>query len=169
MRVDDASQHEASAVLGGIIFLHISLLSEPLIYLVIALLLKSGFGFEGLMPAVEDTSLLRWIFMAASAVLAVLVLLLQHSFLAKERFGLNRAVAEEILSQYSRAQIVLDALAAAPATFGFVSFLLSGDMSLLIALAALSVFLLIVLYPRAGRLHDMMNDRAMSGGGVQAR
>jgi len=140
--------------------LHISLLCEPAIYLVLALVLRAGFGFSGMVdfedmpPALHQMTRLFLVLLVPIFILAVVAL--RRLLFSSESLLSAGAEAEAVCSRYMRAQVIVDALAAAPAMLAFVSFLLDGRLMLLVAFVAVSTILLALIFPREDVLHEIV-------------
>jgi hypothetical protein len=147
--------------------LHISLLCEPAIYLVLALVLRAGFGFSGTVdfedmpPALHQMTQLFLVLLVPIFILAVVAL--RRLLFSSESLLSAGAEAEAVCSRYMRAQVIVDALAAAPAMLAFVSFLLDGRLMLLVAFVVVSTILLALLFPREDVLHEIVT-RPPEGG-----
>ena len=68
---------------------------------------------------------------------------------------------------YSRAQIVVDALAVVPTTLGFVLFLAGGAMDYLVGLSIASVAMLIFSFPRRETLEQAVMEKIFRGETIQ--
>jgi hypothetical protein len=146
--LDPILQSELKKANRTVLFLHISLLGEPFIYVIVALALKQVAGFEGMEGSRPVIPLLRSIFLLASALVVISIVFLRRLLFSPERMVPAGADVEKIAMVYSRAQLVVDALAAVPATLGFVLFLLGGSMEFLVVLSAVSIATLVFLFPR---------------------
>lgn len=147
--------------------LHLSLLCEPAIYLALALVLKAGLGFSGVvdfetMPqALHQMLQLFLVLLVPIFILAVIAL--RRLLFSSESLSPAGIETEAICSRYMRAQVIIDALAAAPATLAFVSFLLDGRLTLLLALVAVSMILLALLFPHEDVLHELVTHPPAGG------
>lgn len=157
--LDPILQSELKKANRTVLFLHIAMLGEPFIYVIVALALKQAAGFERTEDSQSVVPLLRSIFLLVSTLVILGIIFLRRLLFSPERLVPAGADVEKIAMVYSRAQLVVDALAAVPATLGFVLFLLGGSMEFLVVLSAVSIAMLVFLFPR----YETLEGAAMSG------
>ena len=88
---------------------------------------------------------------------------LRRILLAPERLIPVGAGTERIGALYMRSQVIIDALAAVPATLGFVLFLIYGNMGMLVLFSLGSIVLLVAVFPRYEILETAVMARIMAG------
>lgn len=165
--LDPVLQSELKKANRTVLFLHIAMLGEPFIYVIVALALKQAGGFEGTEGSQPVVPLLRSVFLLVSALAVLGIFFLRRLLFAPERLIPAGADAGKISAAYSRAQVVVDALAVVPATLGFVLFLLGGSMEVFVALSAVSIVVLVFLFPRYETLEEAAVSRTLKGEATQ--
>lgn len=161
--LDPILQGELKKANRTVVFLHIAVLCEPFIYVIVALALKQAGGFEGMEDSESVVPLLRSVFLLVSALAVLGIFLLRRLLFSRERLIPAEADAGKISAAYSRAQMVVDALAVVPATLGFVLFLLGGSMEVFVALSVVSIAVLVFLFPRYETLEEAAVSRTLRG------
>lgn len=154
--LDPVLQSELKKATRTVLFVHISILCEPFIYMAVALVLKEVTGFEGVEGSEGVIHLLRSIFVLLSALMIPGVIFLRRLLLSPERIVSADADVGKIARAYSRAQVVVDTFAALPATLGFVLFLLGEGVEILFVLSAVSIAMLVFLFPRYETLEGVV-------------
>ncbi len=165
--LDPILQSELRKANRTVLLLHISLLAEPFIYVIVALALKQAAGFEGMEGSQSVIPLLRSIFLLVSALVVLSVIFLRRVLFAPERLVPAGADVEKIAMGYSRAQTIVDALATVPATLGFVLFVLGDSLEFLVVLSAVSIAMLVFLFPRYETLEGVAVSRILQGETIQ--
>jgi hypothetical protein len=145
------------------VILHLAMLSEPVIYVIVAMVLKKtgAIASEGEAPTLVP--LVRSIAVFVSVLVIAAVILLRRVLFSPERLAPSGATVRDIGMLYARSQIVIDTLAALPATLGLVLFLIGGSMEFLFLLAITSLAILVLIFPRYDVLEQAVMARIMKG------
>lgn len=143
--------------------MHLSMLVEPVVYVLVAFLLKSAADFQGLERSQDFIPAVRSIFLIISVLAIPAVVSLRRFLFSPERIAPADADVEKIAMRYSRSQLIIDAVAAVPATLGFVLFLLGGKMDLLFVLSAVSIAIMVLIFPRYETLEQAAIARMIRG------
>ncbi|UCD56454.1 MAG: hypothetical protein JSV16_11535 [Candidatus Hydrogenedentota bacterium] len=146
-----------------VLFLHLSMLSEPVIYVIVALVLREAARYKGMEGTESFLSFMRSAFVLVSVSVVPAIILLRRRLFAPERLIPPGADMEKIAMLYSRAQLICDVLAAVPATLGFVFFLIDGSIDFLVLLSVVSMVTLIFTFPRYETLEGALMTRIMRG------
>jgi hypothetical protein len=143
--------------------LHIAMLSEPLIYVIVALVFREVSGFRGLEESQSSLPLMRSLFLLLSVLTVPAIVVFRKLLFSPDKLVPSGADFHKVAMAYSRAHMVIDALAVVPATLGFVLFLIGGDMEYLMMLSTASITMLILLFPRRETLERAVTDRILRG------
>lgn len=156
-------QKELKNASRGVLFVHVAMLSEPIIYVIVAFVLRDAAQFEGLDSAREAATAIQSAFILVSVLTIPTIVFLRRILLAPERLIPVGAGTERIGALYMRSQVIIDALAAVPATLGFVLFLIYGNMGMLVLFSLGSIVLLVAVFPRYEILETAVMARIMAG------
>jgi hypothetical protein len=142
--------------------LHIALLCEPFIYILVALTLRKMGNFKGIGEHGESfLALIRWGWLLVSLAAVANVAFLRRSLLSAEKIAPSAADSKRICMLYTRAHFTLAAIATTPAILGLLFFAISGDTALLFLLSAVSVVVLMLIFPRYEILEQAVYKKAM--------
>jgi len=143
--------------------LRIAMLSEPFIYVTVALMLREVSDFGGPEEFQSGLPLMRSFFLLLSVLAVLAIVVIRNLLFSPDRLNSSRVDFHKVAMAYSRAQMVIDTLAVVPATLGFVLFLIGGDMDYLVILSIASITMLILLFPRRETLERAVTDRILRG------
>ena len=161
--LDPQFQEELKNANKTVLILHVSMMSEPLVYVIVAFVLRGVSNFKGLEEFQSSLPLIRSIFVLLSVPVIPAIAVLRRRLFSPDRMVPGGADTRKMAMVYSRAQVVVDALAVVPATFGFVLFLIGGGMDYLVVLSAGSIAMLIFLFPRRETLERAVMARVLRG------
>lgn len=161
--LDPELQEELKNANRTALVLHIAMLIEPLVYVIVALVLREVSDFRGLEESPTGLALMRSLFILLSILVIPAIVLLKRVLFSPDRIVSGKAGMHGVAMAYTRAQMIVDALAAVPATLGFVMFLIGGSMDYLVMLSTASVAMLILLFPKSDTLENTVMDRMLRG------
>ncbi len=164
--LDPSLQMELKKANKTATFIYLALLAEPLIYIIIALLLHKT-GFKGMGTTESGLRMIRLGFVLVSVSAVANVIVLRRSLLSAERVAPAGADAKRMGALYMRAQTILGAMSACPAITGLIFFFISGDITFLFLLSAVTIILLVLLFPRYEILEKAALARIMQGETLQ--
>jgi hypothetical protein len=163
-------QQDLRETMRKVRFVHSALLSESLVYLLVALLLKKFSGFTGFAPSrssdIDPVLGMQILLILLIPILALGLAAIRGLVMSKEFLAPPGVSVEQLFSRYTRRQIFIDALAGAPALVGFVLFLLDATSPLLIVFVLDSMLLLALLFPRERHLTAVLGQ--IKGGPIAA-
>ena len=165
--LDPDLQKELKNAIKTAVVLHVAMVCEPVMYVIVALVLRrTGFdrGMVGQQPVV---ALMRSAFIVISVAVIPAIVFLRRALYTPQRVVPRGADAQRIGMLCSRAQLIIDAVAVVPVTLGFVFFLVNGSMDLLIALSIVSLVILAMVFPRYEMVEGAVIARIMQGETVQ--
>ena len=165
--LDPSLQIELKKANRTVTIIHLALLTEPFIYIIIALALKQMGGFEGIQGFSESLPIVRLACGLISVVMIANAIFVRRSLLSPEKIVPAGAEPKMVGTLYSRAHITIGAIATAPAVVGLVWFVISGNTDLLIVLSGASIALQILAFPRYEALEKVVPARVMQGETLQ--
>ena len=161
--LDPDLQKELKNAIKTAVVLHVAMVCEPVMYVIVALVLRqAGFdrGMAGQQPVV---ALMRSAFIVISVAVIPAIVFLRRALYTPQRIAPSGADTQRIGMLCSRAQLIIDAVAVVPVTLGFVFFLVDGSMGLLTALSVVSLVILAMIFPRYEMVEVAVMARMMHG------
>jgi hypothetical protein len=153
---DPNLQQELTQASKTATIVHGAMLCEPVILVVVALVLKSAGVLRTMGGEDSLVGMMRMIFFLLSLAAFGGFFAAWRIMLAPEKMVPRGVAASKIRSNYVSAHVCLDVIATLPTTFGFVLFVLSGNMIFLVAVAVVGVALMIFVFPRPENLASMV-------------
>jgi len=160
-------QKELKNVAKTGMILHFAILCEPVVYAVVALIVKRA-GFDGAAKGPQPLfPFMRSSFVLLSIVMILALIFLRKILFAPERIFPSSASAREIGMLWTRSQLIVDVFAVTLATLGLALFFISGNMDFLLGLSIVSLVVSSFLFPRYEKLEEIIMTGIMKGNVLQ--